>query len=94
MRRCMLQSWQGYNRAAHSGDDPLGKSHDLLHPLEAPPFYALDISVDKRVFPCAALTLGGLRVNETDGAVRTAGGTVPGLYAAGRAAVGMHRITM
>jgi 3-oxo-5alpha-steroid 4-dehydrogenase len=62
----------------------------LLHQLEAPPFYALDISVDKRVFPCAALTLGGLRVDETDGAVRTAAdGTVAGLYAAGRAAVGI-----
>jgi 3-oxo-5alpha-steroid 4-dehydrogenase len=85
----MLQSWQGCNQAAHSGDDPLGKSHDLLHPLEAPPFYALDISVDKRVFPCAALTLGGLRVDETDGAVKTASGSVPGLYAAGRAAVGI-----
>src|SRR5271166_276618 len=86
----MLQSWQTYNRAAHSGDDPLGKSRDLLHPLEAPSFYALDISVDKRVFPCAALTLGGLRVDETDGAVRTAnGGTVAGLYAAGRAAIGI-----
>ena len=85
----LRQSWQIYNQAAHSGDDPLGKSPDLLHPLEAPPFYALDISVDQRVFPCAALTLGGLSVDETDGAVRTAGGTVPGLYAAGRAAVGM-----
>jgi 3-oxo-5alpha-steroid 4-dehydrogenase len=86
----MRQSWQSYNDAAHSGDDPLGKSRDLLHPLEAPPFYALDISVDKRVFPCAALTLGGLCVDETDGAVRTAGGgIIPGLYAAGRAAVGI-----
>ncbi len=86
----MRQSWQSYNQAARSGDDPLGKSRDLLHPLEAPPFYALDISVDKRVFPCAALTLGGLCVDETDGAVRTAdGGTVTGLYAAGRAAVGI-----
>ena len=68
----------------------MGKSRDLLHPLEAPPLYALDISVDKSVFPCAALTLGGLRVDESDGAVRTAGGgIVPGLYAAGRAAVGI-----
>ena len=86
----MRQSWDAYNRAAHSGDDPLGKSRELLHPLEAPPLYALDISVDKRVFPCAALTLGGLCVDERDGAVKTAsGGTVPGLYAAGRAAVGI-----
>ncbi len=84
----LRQNWQIYNQAAHSGDDLLGKSRDLLHPLEAP-FYALDISVDKRVFPCAALTLGGLSVDETNGAVRTAGGTVPRLYAAGRAAVGI-----
>jgi 3-oxo-5alpha-steroid 4-dehydrogenase len=85
----LRQSWQIYNQAAQSGDDPFGKSRDLLHPLEAPPFYALDISVDRRVFPCAALTLGGLRVDETDGTVRTASSTVPGLYAAGRAAVGI-----
>jgi 3-oxo-5alpha-steroid 4-dehydrogenase len=86
----MRQNWDAYNRAAHSGDDPLGKSRELLHPLEVPPLYALDISVDKRVFPCAALTLGGLCVDERDGAVKTAsGGTVPGLYAAGRAAVGI-----
>ena len=86
----LRQSWDTYNRGAHSGDDPLGKSRDLMHPLEAPPLYALDISVDKRVFPCAALTLGGLCVDESDGAVKTAsGGTVPGLYAAGRAAVGI-----
>ena len=86
----LLQSWRSYNQAAHGGDDPFGKSRDLILPLESPPFYALDISVDKRVFPCAALTLGGLRVDETDGAVRTSdGGTVPGLYAAGRAAVGI-----
>jgi 3-oxo-5alpha-steroid 4-dehydrogenase len=88
--KALSQSWQSYNQAARSGDDPLGKSCDLLHQLEASPFYALDISVDKRVFPCAALTLGGLRVDETDGAVRTAAdGTVAGLYAAGRAAVGI-----
>jgi 3-oxo-5alpha-steroid 4-dehydrogenase len=85
----LRQSWQIYNQAAQSGDDPFGKSRDLLHPLEAPPFYALDISVDRPVFPCAALTLGGLRVDETDGTVRTASSTVPGLYAAGRAAVGI-----
>jgi 3-oxo-5alpha-steroid 4-dehydrogenase len=86
----LRQSWQSYNDAARTGHDPLGKSQDLLRSLEAGPFYALDISVDKRVFPCAALTLGGLLVDETDGAIRTANGsTVPGLYAAGRAAVGI-----
>ena len=88
-RTALLHSWESYNQAAHSGDDPLGKSRDLLRGLEAP-FYALDISVDKRVFPCAALTLGGLCVDEATGAViRLEGGAVPGLYAAGRAAVGI-----
>jgi 3-oxo-5alpha-steroid 4-dehydrogenase len=86
----LRRSWQSYNEAARDGDDPLGKSRDLLQPLETPPFCALDISVDKRVFPCAALTLGGLLVDEIDGSVRNSnGGTVPGLYAAGRAAVGI-----
>jgi 3-oxo-5alpha-steroid 4-dehydrogenase len=86
----LTRSWQSYNDAARSGNDPLGKSRDLLQALQTAPFYALDISVDKRVFPCAALTLGGLLVDEMDGAVRTAnGGTVLGLYAAGRAAVGI-----
>ena len=69
---------------------PLGKSSDLLQALAAPPFYALDISADRRVFPCAALTLGGLRVDESTGAVRKPeGGTIAGLYAAGRAAAGI-----
>jgi 3-oxo-5alpha-steroid 4-dehydrogenase len=86
----LVRDWQTYNHAAQSGDDPLGKSRDLLHRLDTPPFYALDISADKRVFPCAALTLGGLRVDETDGSVRAGdSATVPGLYAAGRAAVGI-----
>jgi 3-oxo-5alpha-steroid 4-dehydrogenase len=86
----LVRDWQAYNHAAQTGDDPLGKSSDLLRPLDAPPFYALDVSADRRVFPCAALTLGGLRVDETDGAVRApAGPTIPGLYAAGRAAVGI-----
>jgi 3-oxo-5alpha-steroid 4-dehydrogenase len=86
----LLASWENYSKAAHSGDDPLGKSRDLLKALDAPPFYALDISVDKRVFPCAALTLGGLAVAESTGMVKRAdGSTISGLYAAGRAAVGI-----
>ena len=75
-RRC-VQSWETYNPRLAQRHDPMGKSRDLLRPLEAPPFYALDISVDKRVFPCAALTLGGLRVDETTDAVKTVdGGTI------------------
>ena len=54
------------------------------------PFYALDISVDNPAFPLPVLTLGGLAVDEATGAVkREAGGTIPGLYAVGRAARGL-----
>ena len=86
----MLRSWDTYNAAARGGDDPLGKSRDLRHVLDKPPYYALDISVGQRGFPCPAITLGGLRVDETTGGVVNASGvTIPGLYAAGRAAVGI-----
>jgi 3-oxo-5alpha-steroid 4-dehydrogenase len=88
--KSLVESWNGYNSAAAGGSDPLGKSVDLLHALVSPPFYALNISADMRVFPCPALTLGGLRVDEASGAVRRADSTsISGLYAAGRAAVGI-----
>ena len=83
-------SLESYNRAAANGDDPLGKSRDLLRALDAAPLYALDISVDKQVFPCPAITLGGLVVDEATGCVKRAdGAAIAGLYAAGRAAVGI-----
>jgi 3-oxo-5alpha-steroid 4-dehydrogenase len=86
----LRESFESYNFAAGSGEDPMGKSSDLLQALASPPFYALNISADMRVFPCAAITLGGLRVDESTGAVRNAAGDpIPGLYAAGRAAVGI-----
>jgi 3-oxo-5alpha-steroid 4-dehydrogenase len=88
--KSLIASWQSYNAAAASGDDPLGKSADLLHAIASPPFYALNISADMRVFPCPALTLGGLCVDEATGRVRKADGTsISGLYSAGRAAVGI-----
>ncbi len=84
------QTVEAYNEAARSGGDPLGKSRDMMQALEKPPFYAMDVSADRQVFPCPALTLGGLRVDEGSSAVVTADGiAVPGLYAAGRAAVGI-----
>ncbi len=86
----LRQTLEAYNGAARGADDPLGKSRDLMKPLENAPFHAMNVSADSRVFPCPALTLGGLRVDEATGAVRTHGGdSVPGLYAAGRAAVGI-----
>jgi 3-oxo-5alpha-steroid 4-dehydrogenase len=70
--------------------DPLGKSDKMRHALTTGPFYAIDISAGNPMFPCPAITLGGLRVDEHSGAVlRDDGQAVPGLYAAGRAAVGL-----
>ncbi|MBI2382535.1 MAG: FAD-binding protein [Gammaproteobacteria bacterium] len=78
------------NAARGLSPDPLGKSAAYLAPVEQRPFYALDISAANRGFPCPSITLGGLRVDETGGAVLNAGGQpVAGLYAAGRSAVGI-----
>lgn len=81
-----------YNEAAHrGGPDPLGKTAANLVPQEAPPYYAIDCSLDARHgVPCTAMSLGGLVVDEETGQVLRAGGAaIPGLYAAGRNAVGV-----
>ncbi len=70
------------------GTDPFGKSTHAR--LETPPFYAIDCGIASRRFPCPTLTLGGLVLDEESGAVRRPDGTsIPGLFAAGRAAVGV-----
>lgn len=80
-----------YNAAADGrAEDEVGKSPDMRQALRQGPYYALDISIGAPLFPLATITLGGLRVNEADGHVRDeAGRDIPGLYAAGRAAVGI-----
>ncbi len=86
----MRETLEAYNAAARGSEDAFGKSSAMRRVLEAPPFYALDISVRSATFPCPAITLGGLRVDEVTGLVMRSGGEcVPGLYAAGRAAVGI-----
>ncbi|MDM7999050.1 MAG: FAD-binding protein [Dehalococcoidia bacterium] len=87
-----------YNERAKSGQpDPLGKFPKRFVPQETPPFYAMDISFQgfsstftKGGIPTAAITLGGLVVNEQTGeVVRKDGSPIPGLYAAGRTAIGL-----
>ncbi len=81
-----------YNRVAEEGGtDALGKTADKMQVLNNPPYYALNISaVDNPMFPCPTITLGGLKIDETSGAVvNEAGESIPGLYAAGRAAIGI-----
>ena len=81
--------------AAPSGDelqpsDPQGKAPDMCQALDAAPYYAVDISVTSPTLPMAAITLGGLKVSEESGRVLTANGAeIQGLYAVGRAAVGI-----
>jgi 3-oxo-5alpha-steroid 4-dehydrogenase len=75
---------------AAGSDDPFGKSSASSAALRRPPFLALDMSIGTKPLPATMFSLGGLRVDGATGAVLTADGSVlPGLYAAGRAAVGL-----
>ena len=92
MRAELLEeSLRAYNAAARgTAPDPVGKSESSRQVLDQGPFYACDISVGNPVFPLGALTLGGLKVDEDNGAVLDGQGqAIPGLYAAGRTAIGI-----
>ena len=76
--------------AREGGSDLLGKSAELVEPLQTPPFYAIDCSLDSALFMAPCITLGGLRVEgETGRVLRADGSAIEGLYAAGRNAVGI-----
>jgi len=79
-----------YNDGAGS-PDPFGKPDDVRQRLDRPPFALIDCSVRPRLFyPAPVLTLGGLVTDPRTSQVLRADGTpVPGLYAAGRSAVGL-----
>ncbi|TQR86570.1 FAD-binding protein [Mycobacterium hodleri] len=82
----------GYNESLADGTgDPAHKQRELCAPVESGPFYSIDISAAASMFyPVPGLTLGGLNVDERSGeVVHRDGGTVAGLYAAGRTAVGI-----
>jgi 3-oxo-5alpha-steroid 4-dehydrogenase len=72
-------------------DDPMGKPAEFVRKLDRPPYSLIDVSIRPRPgYPCPMMTLGGLVVDERTGQVCTAlGEGVPGLYAAGRSAVGI-----
>ncbi|HVW42826.1 MAG TPA: FAD-binding protein [Amycolatopsis sp.] len=81
-----------YNEGIRSGTgDPGHKAAALCSPIETGPFYAVDISIkNSRLYPASGLTLGGLRVNEETGELLDEHDqSVPGIYAAGRTAVGI-----
>jgi 3-oxo-5alpha-steroid 4-dehydrogenase len=70
--------------------DEFGKDPVLVRGLTEP-FSLIDCSSRPRIaYPCPMLTLGGLVVDEGTGQVLSSSGApVPGLYAAGRNAVGI-----
>ena len=80
-----------YNRAARGREpDRFGKEPADMQPIEQGPFYAMDISLDSRFLPLPVISFGGLRVDENSSQVLDAAGKpIPGLYAAGRTAVGI-----
>jgi 3-oxo-5alpha-steroid 4-dehydrogenase len=71
--------------------DPAGKPADLVCPQDQPPYSLIDLGIRPRLmYPAPVLTLGGLVVDPDTGQVLRADGTqIPGLYAAGRSAVGL-----
>lgn len=87
----LIETVAAYNRAARGEQpDPFGKQTTDMVPLVQPPFYAMDISINSKFLPLPVITFGGLRIEERSGLVMDeAGQTIPGLYAAGRTAVGV-----
>ncbi|OBF19164.1 23S rRNA methyltransferase [Mycobacterium kubicae] len=81
-----------HNDAFHSGaPDPAGKPREFVRPVSRAPYTLLNISVRPSLInPTPMLTLGGIRVDEGSGAVLDqAGRPIPGLFSAGRTAVGV-----
>jgi 3-oxo-5alpha-steroid 4-dehydrogenase len=80
-----------YNRRIDAGEpDETGKQAKLRRKIETGLFYANDIGTSAKMSPTSSITVGGLVVDEDTGEVLSnEGGKVPGLYAAGRTAVGI-----
>ncbi|UCH29697.1 MAG: FAD-binding protein [Myxococcales bacterium] len=80
-----------YNDAADGKTaDRFGKDADKMHAMRSGPYYAINAGIRSKRFPCPTLTLGGLVVDEGTGQVKgESGSVIPGLYAAGRNAVGV-----
>lgn len=76
--------------ASGASTDAFGKPAGDCAALADPPYIAIDVGLAAKLFPCPTLTLGGLVVDENTGSVRGLNGdAIPGLYAAGRTAVGV-----
>ncbi|GAA0636182.1 hypothetical protein GCM10009547_45540 [Sporichthya brevicatena] len=74
-----------YNGYAGAGADPeFGKEARFLHPLDQPPFYAVELRRG-----ILALTSTGLRIDASAAVLDSHGDRVPGLFAAGECTGGV-----
>lgn len=81
---------QGRELLAQAKGDPLGKSASYFRPIGEGPYHAINLSVWNKFVLAPFLTLGGLAVDEaTSEVLKPDGGTIKGLYAVGRAAIGV-----
>jgi len=87
----MARAVAEYSEAARTGaPDPMGKSDGCRQAFGDGPFYAINLAHEMPVSPITSLTTGGLSVDEkTGGVLGRDGKSIPGLYAAGRSAVGI-----
>jgi 3-oxo-5alpha-steroid 4-dehydrogenase len=87
----LRKTLEEYNDAADGKtEDRFGKDSEKMHAMREGPFFAINAGIKSKRFPCPTLTLGGLVVDERTGQVKGEdSGVIPGLYAAGRTAVGV-----
>ena len=87
----LAQTLKDYQRAkAGEIADPFEKDPEDMGTLKQGPFYAINMNGSNPMNPIFSITVGGLLVDENTGLVmREDGTTIPGLYAAGRTAIGL-----
>lgn len=79
-----------YNSGVANGVDAMNKQSQYLGEIKTGPFTAINMDVRSKWWPTPMMTLGGLRVEGATGQVLDgSGATIPGLFAAGRNAVGV-----
>ena len=79
-----------YNEGVLAGQDRFDKKESNRRVINDGAYYAIDISVGSQKFKCPTIPMGGLQVSEESGQVlKEDGSSIAGLYAAGRAAVGI-----
>jgi 3-oxo-5alpha-steroid 4-dehydrogenase len=86
----LRKTLEEYNDAADGKTtDRFDKDADKMHAMRSGPYFAINAGIKSKRFPLPTLTLGGLVVDERTGQVKGEDGVIPGLYAAGRNAVGV-----